>query len=75
MGGQGFSLFRSKRAQRTSHGLQNLAAVHCKLCHLICILLPRSLVRYLLEVKIVSAKNVPANDKQQFVAWRQCAFD
>jgi len=37
--------------------------------------LPRSLVRYLLEVKIVSAKNVPANDKQQFVAWRECAFD
>lgn len=27
----------------------------------------QSLVRYLLEVKIVSAKNVPANDKQQFV--------
>ena len=37
-GGQGFPLFRSKRAQRTSHGLQNLAAVCCKLvCHLICI--------------------------------------
>ncbi|CAK9016267.1 unnamed protein product [Durusdinium trenchii] len=53
---------------KTSSGLKVHVADFTMLAVTFCFsVLPRSLVRYLLEVKIVSARNIPASDRQQFV--------
>lgn len=56
---------------KTSSGLKVHVADFTMLAVTFCFsVLPRSLVRYLLEVKIVSARNIPASDRQQFVLTR-----